>query len=316
MISNKEKYQQFCKTEKDLPIFMQHWWLDTVCGIDGWDVAIYEEKNKVVGVFPYPIKKKFIFKTILRPNFSPWLGPWISKSYELLNDKKVTLENNIYSNLIKQLPAFDWFNVDCNPQLKNWSQFYWSGFKQSTKYTYIIDFDENIEDYKKSLPKKTRQRINQAYEKCSIVEENSIDDLYNLLKLTYQKQGLEVPVKKGFLSKLFNKLEKKYSTRIIKVVSKEDGEVLSSSLVVWDYNYLYLLIGGTNPKYKKINSKYLVIWEAINLAYNKGLSFNFEGSMIERIESLYRQFNPKMMTYFNLEKINSKLLKLYFALKN
>lgn len=314
MTNNKEKYKLFCKTERELPIFMQDWWLDTVCGENSWDVVLYEENEEIIGVFPYPIKKKYIFRTILRPDLTPWLGPWIAHSNNISEDKKISLENKIYQNLIEQLPLFDWFNIDCNPQLKNWLSFYWKGYRQTTKYTYYINLKESIDEYRSTLPKKTRQRVVQAYRDCTILRDDTIDDLFLMLSKTFKKQNLDVPVSKSFLNKLNDILKSNKRGLILKVTDK-NNTVLSASLVVWDNNYLYLLLGGSDPEHKKLNSKYAIIWEAINLSFEKGLNFNFEGSMMERIESLYRQFNPKQIPYFNLEKINSKLLRFYFALR-
>jgi hypothetical protein len=35
-MTNKEKYREFCKNEKNLPIFSKDWWLDAVCGKDNY----------------------------------------------------------------------------------------------------------------------------------------------------------------------------------------------------------------------------------------------------------------------------------------
>ena len=39
-MTSKEKYIIFAESEANLPIFSKPWWLDSVCGIDDWDVAI------------------------------------------------------------------------------------------------------------------------------------------------------------------------------------------------------------------------------------------------------------------------------------
>ena len=43
-MNNKILYDKFCDDNKDILIFYQPWWLDTVCGSNNWDVLLYIKK--------------------------------------------------------------------------------------------------------------------------------------------------------------------------------------------------------------------------------------------------------------------------------
>ena len=47
LMTNKEKYRKFCQKEKDIPIFSKDWWLDSVCGENGWDVVLFEKGGEI-----------------------------------------------------------------------------------------------------------------------------------------------------------------------------------------------------------------------------------------------------------------------------
>ena len=61
-MTNKEQYEEFCKVEKNIPIFSQDWWLDAVCGSDNWNVALVEKGGHIMASMPYFFKKKAIFE--------------------------------------------------------------------------------------------------------------------------------------------------------------------------------------------------------------------------------------------------------------
>lgn len=314
MTSNREKYCQFCKTEKELPIFMQDWWLDAVCGEDGWDVAVVEQNGSVVGVLPFFLTKKLIFKLIVPPHLTRWLGPWIKYPEGLKDRKKLSFEHQIYTKLIEKISRFDWLSIGCNPQFSNWLSFYWKGYSINTSIIYYLTLESGYESYYNSLSKKTKQRINKGLNNCQIINEKGIDTLFSILEKTYEKQGLEVFLSKKIVNNIYEGCFERNCCEVITAIDRNNN-VLASSMVVWDDNYVYLLIGGSDPKYNSTYAKYSIINEAIQLACRKGLMFNFEGSMIHQIETFYRQFEPKQLTYYTLEKINSRILKCYFALK-
>jgi hypothetical protein len=92
VMSNKQRYIQFCMEHSDIPIFSQPWWLDTVCP-DQWDVILVEKNSKIVASFPYYARKVGnLFTHIGMPPLTQKLGPYI------LYDSNKTTENNSEEN--------------------------------------------------------------------------------------------------------------------------------------------------------------------------------------------------------------------------
>jgi hypothetical protein len=92
------------------------------------------------------------------------------------------------------------------------------------------------------------------------------------------------------------------------------GNIHTVLFVVWDSKYLYFLIGGGKPKFRNSGSKFLLYQELIFWAAEKHLNVDCSGSMVESICYFFKQFGAVPVPYHSISKVNSWLLKVYFAL--
>ena len=77
-MTNKELYRDFCHKTKQLPIFMQDWWLDAVCAGKQWDVLLYmDEEGNIQAVLPYLLRQRAWMKYIIMPQQTQIGGIWI-----------------------------------------------------------------------------------------------------------------------------------------------------------------------------------------------------------------------------------------------
>ena len=88
-----------------------------------------------------------------------------------------------------------------------------------------------------------------------------------------------------------------------------DGHTHSAIYLLHLNSTIYYLIGGGDPKYRNSGAMSLLINEALKLAKDKHCLFDFEGSMIEPIERFFRAFGAVQTPYFQIKKVNSKILK-------
>ena len=75
-MTNKERYREFCKTEKNIPIFCKDWWLDAVCN-DAWDVVLVRKGNEIIASMPYYKVRKYGLNMLFMPKLTQFLGPYI-----------------------------------------------------------------------------------------------------------------------------------------------------------------------------------------------------------------------------------------------
>ena len=75
---------------------------------------------------------------------------------------------------------------------------------------------------------------------------------------------------------------------------------------------MYYLITCYAPAHKDSGAGALLVLEAIKLARQKGVAFDFEGSMIRGVANHYKQFGSTRTLYYSVEKY----YKWYFWFAN
>jgi len=312
MKNNIEKYILFCKTEEDLPIFMQYWWLDNVAWKWNWNVIIVEKWWYIKAIFPYCKTKRFnIFKWLSSPKLTQFLWPYIKYPKWQKYSTRLSYEKKILNEIIKQIPKYDYFDQSFSSDITNWLPFYWKWYKQTTRYSYVID-DISIENLEKDFETDIRRRRRKA-NKCGVrvLESKDIKKFYELNKKTFIRQNIKIPYNFEFVNKLYNACLKNNSCKIY-FAKDSDDNIIAGNLLVYDKNTVYYLMWGIDPNKKDLGGMDVVQFESIKFALKNNKKFDFEGSMIENIERYFRSFGSIQKSYFRISKINSKL---YLTLK-
>ena len=308
MTTNKEKYRNLCLTEDSIPIFLKDWWLDAVCG-ENWDVALVSNGVEIYGALPYSISIKMGMSFITMPKLTTFLGPWLKYPEGQKYASRLSFEMNAFQDLIKQLPSFDLFRQRFHYSIINWLPFYWKGFEQTTRYTYVVDLN-NLDQVFNEFKSNVRGKIRKATGIVSVMSEKSIEDFYNIFSLTFQRQNIKPPVTLEFMQKIDQVLIAKNQRKIFFAIDG-DGRIHSALYLIWDNLSAYVHMVGENPELRNSGAGSLLIWQAIQFSKRdlKLSRFDFLGSMIETIEMVRRSFGGKQVSYFQIKKVNSFLLR-------
>ena len=307
-MTNKEKYRKFCEKEKNIPIFSKDWWLDTVCQESDWDVVLFEKGGEIWASLPYQKTKKAIFDIIIMPELTQTMGIYIKYPLKQKYYKKLSWEKEVMENIISAFPKVDYFSQNFHHCLTNWLPFYWNGFTQMTRYTYIIE-NIAIEELEKNLETDIRRRRRKAYELgIKIVESDDIEKFYELNSMTFQRQGLKIPYSLEFVRKIYTICKENNAVKIY--FAKYENEIIAANFLVYDDNTVYYLMGGINAEKRDLGAMDAIQFESIKFALENGKRFDFEGSMIESIEKYFRSFSTVQTPYFSIKKTNSNILKI------
>ncbi len=309
MPNNKPQYKLFCEQEKNLPLFLQYEWFNSLYEDSTWDVALEVRGKEVIGFLPYVVAKKKSFKIITPQFLSPYQGVWIKYPEGQKYASKVGYEKEVINSLINQLPKVDAFKQNFMPGFKNWMPFSWKGYEQTTRYTYIINDISNPEIVFSDFKENIRREIRKAKKSLTIKVVDDIDLMYQLKQKVYQENNDVYPIPKSKLDAVFNYC-KEHDCGELLIAQDEKGSIHSIILYVWDNESAYYLHGVTDSEYKTSGSMSLLLWEAIKKSSNKTKVFNFEGSMVESIERFFRGFGGEQTPYFQINKTDSKVLKL------
>jgi hypothetical protein len=307
-MTNREKYRVFCKENRSIPIFSKDWFLDAVCGKDNWDVVLVEKQRKIIASMPFYKKKKALFTIITMPKHAQTMGVFLTYPKGQKYETKLSYEKKIMQSLIEQLPTVDYFNQTFHYSITNWLPFYWKGFTQTTNYTYVIEGLSNLDMVFKNFSNGKRKDIEKAKSVVEIKFDLPAKEFYAHHKQTLEKQNAKISYSFEHFYRIYTNLYNNNSGRTLFAIDK-DNNIHAALLVIWDENSGYNLITTFDPTFRSSGASTLLIQESIRFISTKADIFDFEGSMIERVEKSYRQFGAKQKPYFDITKVDSKVLK-------
>ena len=314
-MNNVEKYRLLCK-EENIPLFSQAWWLDIVCGSGNWGVCLVENPEEINASMPYFVRKIFGLTEITLPPLTQNMGPWI-RSSESKYAKKLGREKDLMGELIAQLPKYDKFVQGWHPSMQNWLPFYWAGFSQTTRYTYVLDDLSNMDKVWAGFQANIRTDIRKASNKhgLTVRDDVPIQRFLDLNRATFARQGMELPYSSKFAMNVGNEALKRHQGKIF-VAEDDEGQLHAGVFIVWDNQSAYYLMSGGDPKLRNSGATSFLMWHAIQFASTVTKKFDFEGSMIEPVERFCRAFGAIQTPYFIVTKSPNKFFPWVSSLKS
>jgi len=302
MNKNKKKYIQLCH-DNDIPIFSQYYWLDAVCGEDNWDVIIVEENGNILASLPYFLNKNEDGYEIRKPPLTQSNGVYFYYPNNLKHDRKIAFENKVMDIVINEIENLDIirYRQYFHYSFLNWLPFYWRGYTQTTRYTYVIEDTSDIDVIYNNFNGNIRTNIKKSQQMVSICIDMSYKDFFALNEKIFNKQGIQTPYNFELFEKLYTNLEKHDCVKILYAKDKFN-QIHSAVLFVYDNTSFYYLMSGSEEKYRSSQSLTLLIFEGIKMANKLGKIFDFEGSMKKNIEKFFRDFGAIQKPYFDISK--------------
>lgn len=302
MANKKEKYIEICNNY-DIPLFSQYYWMDAICGEERWDVILIEENGNVLGTLVYFLNNIDGYHEIRKAPLTQNNGIIYYYPDGIKYDRRIAFENKVASKIIEKLEELDIikYRQYFHHTFTNWLPFYWRGYNQSTRYTYIIEDTNNIEEVYANFNGNIRKHIKKAEKIVKVFNGMTADEFYELNEKTYERQGIDIPYSFDIFEELYKKLSEQDCMEIL--YAKDENDLIhSAALFAYDKNTVYYLMSGSNEEFRDSQSLTLLIYEGIKIAHKLGKSFDFEGSMKINIERFFRQFGAIQKPYFDISK--------------
>lgn len=292
-------------------IFSQPWWLDVVAP-GAWGEARIEKGGILHARMPYVMKKKWGLRILDMPSLTQTLGPWL-RTYEGKYTNRLAEEKELMTELIRQLPPFDVFQQNFHHSIENWLPFYWQGFQQTTRYTYVLEDLTNPDAIWDSMEKKIRTGIRKAEKQLTVRDDLSLDQFIGLNEMVFTRQRRQSPYHRSVIERIDNACKSRDCRRIF-FAHDESERVHAAVYIIWDEQSAYYLMSGSDPDLRESDANSLCLWKAIKFSSSVTQAFDFEGSMLKNVEPFFRAFGGKQKPYFQIRKINSRLVGATFDL--
>ncbi len=289
-LKNKNIWEDFLLQCED-KTFLQSWnWGDfnEVMGNKIWRLGVYDEHGGLSSV-ALTIKiaaKRGTFLLIQH-------GPTIIQSSKVKNQNcplfphsNSKLKIDVFSALLKKLKeigkkegaSFIRVNPMFERNSENQNILEALGFKKAQMHanayeaTWKLNIDLPEEELLANMRKTTRYLIRQAQKNSDIEisKSNEIEDvaLFDKLNKEVAKHQRFVPFSFNFVKNEFNILSK--DNQVLLFFGKYKGEIVASALVVFWSGIAFYHQAALSPKYHKVPVAYLLQWEAIKEAKERG----------------------------------------------
>jgi len=289
-------------------VFQKQWWLDAVAP-GKWDMVKITNGSEIVARMPYTIEKKMGLTALTQPLLTPVLGPWL-KDTNAKPSKQLSSQKELIWGLLDQLPKHDLFSQSLHVSITNWLPFYWKGFEQTTKYTYILDDLKDLDSVWNGFSEQARRNIRKAGNKVRIRTDLDVGRFFELNTKTFQRQGRNPPYTRDFIERVDEACAHEHARQIF-FAEDASGNLHSAIYVLWDETAAYYLMGGEDPDFRNSEASSLLIWEAIQFVSKITKQFDFEGSMIQSIERFFRSFGAKQVPYFHITGMSKRMKAIY-----
>ena len=297
-----------------LPFQAQAWWLDAVCGPEGWDVALaFDDEHTPIGAMPFG-KDRWKGLPILRmPPFTAYFPIWLRDMGSARIVRQYHWTHKALKDLIGQMPGRWWIDQQYEPAFTNGLPFYGKGYKVLTRYTYHLDPLDPVDGLWKGMESATRNLIRKAKSQTRIQTGENTEQLYGLIRDSYRRRGQKAPFSLESLLSIDAELASR-DMRTIYTATDAQGALHAACYIVWDKDKAYGLLNGAHPDYRQSGALYRVLWQAIKDASKRGLTFDFEGSVLPQIERVFRSFGAKRVPYLRVVRYQNRFVEALVTL--
>lgn len=299
---SKERYAAFCGATY-VPIYSKPWWMDAVCGPESWDVWLFEQGGEVAAAMPYYLEEReagtYVTKAPLTQSnglvfkHPEGAGPLARSKFE---EKVIDAACGFISTL-----GLAVYEQQYHPSFENWLPFSWNGYSALPRYTYVIEDTEDLDAVWSGLSSSYRKNVRKGGRNGVVGEGMEPSEFYDEHAKVFERQGLPVPFDRALWDRLYEAASANGSCRILR--SSTANDIASVLFLVWDERSVYHLLGGTMPGFSGLETYNALTWKGIETAHEKGLSYDFEGSMIRRISKSFREFGGRPKPYLRIRKV-------------
>jgi hypothetical protein len=298
-----------------VPLHLQPWWLDAVCGPDNWGVCLArDDGGNITGVLPWYRTRRFGLSVILQPPFTSYGGPWFQYPHnpDFKRASRYAFEKKTCTALISQLPKTAVFKQTFRPEITNHLPFHWQGFRQTTRYTYIIEDTRDTAGIVSEFRHTLRTDLNKAEAATQIFREDDQAALVLALnRQSFSRKGKKQPYNPDIFQKLHAVLQERRQLACFVARDRQNNDPHAALYLVFDERQAAILLTGTASNYKTQCGIFGLFLEAIRFCGERALSLDFEGSMDPAIEHSFRAFGARLTPYHQIWKYNSLWLESF-----
>ena len=295
-----EEWDAFVDLSPQGSIFCRSWWLDAVAP-GRHEILVLRKNGKITAGMPMVHVRlrggDVCHMPILTQTLGALLPPPKGRNYT----DDISDETNLLRHLVAAVPRFSFFVMNFHYNFTNWLPFYWDGYEQTTRYTYVIDDLTDLEKVFGAFVYAKRMDIKKAERIVEVREDLAPEAFYENLRKTLRMRGQEIFYSYDHFERIHAACASRGAGKTWYAVDSA-GNMHSGIFLVFDKKSAYYLISTIDPEHRSSGSHTLLLKHVIEFCAGRTGKFDFEGSMIEGVENSYRHFGAIRKPYFRISR--------------
>lgn len=281
-------------------VFCRSWWLRAVCQ-DRFRICALRKGGRLIAGIPLPISKMAGLTTIAMPPLTQTLGPVLLPSSKTTYEGRLSDEMEVLEDLVAAMPRCHLFSMHFHRSLTNWLPFYWAGYQQTTRYTYIIPDLTDLNAVFSAFAHSKKGNIKKAEGLVTVHPDMAPTDFYEYHKMTLRKQGETISYSCDLFKRIHDAACQKSGCKTLYALDRKDN-IHAATFIAFDRKSAYYLISSIDPDYRTSGSATLLLREAMAYVSQYTKVFDLEGSMIKGVENSFRKLGGIQTPYFRVSK--------------
>jgi hypothetical protein len=266
-------------------VFHEEWWLDAATQ-GRCSIAEVCAGGRTVGRLPFLMRKRFGLQGIWTPPMTYFLGPGIDEGEGSPNNRFLK-RMDITRELIGKLPRCSWQCIRCHGETTDVIAFQEQRFRTYVQFTHEIQ-PAPAETLWLQMRNKTRNAIRRAEEQLEIAELDDVDEFIRLHEKNLSAEGTRDTLDLSACRRVIVAALERKQGRII-AARNPRGEIMAANFCAWDSRTSFYIV-STRREAAGNGATSLLIWDAIQHAAVKGLTFDFAGLGTQGSILLYSGF--------------------------
>jgi len=279
-------------------LYCRDWWLDAVAP-GRYQLLTVRRGDSIRAGWPIVWAERSRHPQAIVPPLTQKLGILFAKAAGKYSEELAN-QHQLIEELLDQLPADASIAQNFHENFTNWLPFYWRGFQQTCRYTYILDDLTDRDAIWACMRSSTRNKIRKAQKSgLQVTETEDLDHFCFVNGKTFARQGIAVPYSVDFVRRIDEACVKHAGRKIFMAVGP-DREVHACLYLVYDHHCAIHLMSGGDAFLRGDGAGPLLTWESIRFASKVSRRFDFEGSMLQPVETYFRGFGARQTAYFRI----------------
>ena len=216
-----------------------------------------------------------------------------------------TKRRRVARRLASELRQYKTFNYLFHPDFGSYLPFYQARFSATVFYSYWLDVQgQSMESIRAGWSGKLRSDIKFAERAGYRIQVDPPFGLfYDLHNKTFFRQGKKSPFGRPWLAHFCEQLRQRDAWHSF-VVRDSDDRPMAVVGLIHDQHATSLIINGIDSEKIQRGANEWLIYYCIRFAAERSRWFDFEGSMLEPIDSFYRKFGGQHRPYLKIYRNN------------